>query len=67
MDDETRTRIMKMEVLLSEEGHTNDNIVNSIGALYPKTDFKNLNNVITSRIEMTKSFMMAVDAAGGSG
>lgn len=67
MDDETTTKIMKMAVLLYEEGHTSDKIVNSIGALYPKMDLKSLNNAIINSTEMLLSFNIAVNKAGGSG
>jgi len=67
MDDKTRTEIMKMAVELYDRKHNTPEIQEAIKQLFTNKSTSQINFIVTSAIDMVKSFDKAVDDAGGSG
>lgn len=62
-----RTKIAEQAMILYEGGFKISEIIRILPYLYPTKSKENIEMIIASSIEMTKSLMIATDQAGGSG
>jgi hypothetical protein len=67
MNDSIRTEIMKISIIMMEEGSTVPEVMKFLSLLFPKQRKDSVGFVLRSSVRMYRSLCKAVNDAGGSG
>ena len=67
MDNHIRTEIMKISIIMMEEGSTVPEVMKFLSSLFPKQRKDSMEFVLRSSVRMYRSLCKAVSDAGGSG